>query len=242
MKCLIIAAGQGSRIREKGASKPLVPLLGSPLIEWVARSAMDAGATGLVVVTGYNREILEPFLKDLSARLNLPVEIVFNKDWELANGISVLKARAVLNEPFLLTMSDHVIDASLMGALIEQTSPEAAVTLAVDCDLDNPLVDLDDVTRVQSSDGKIVAIGKNIDTYDCFDTGVFLATPALFDAIEESIKATGDSSLSGGMRLLAAEGRARVLDVTGHFWIDVDDPAAYERAARALSVKSKAYG
>ena len=33
MKCLIIAAGRGSRLLKKGDSKPLVPLLGLPLIE-----------------------------------------------------------------------------------------------------------------------------------------------------------------------------------------------------------------
>jgi 1L-myo-inositol 1-phosphate cytidylyltransferase len=236
MKCLIIAAGQGSRIREKGASKPLVPLLGLPLIEWVANAAREAGITGLVVVTGYNRDHLEPFLADLSHRLSLPVEIVFNQDWELANGISVLKAREVIDEPFLLTMSDHVIDAAIMRELIEKSSPAAAVTLAVDRDLGNPLVDIDDVTRVETGEGRIVSIGKNIANFDCYDTGVFLATPALFGAIEESIEKTGDSSLSGGMRLLAARGAARVLDVTGHFWIDVDDPAAYARAEASLAM------
>ena len=33
MKCLIIAAGRGSRLSCRGPSKPLVPLLGMPLIE-----------------------------------------------------------------------------------------------------------------------------------------------------------------------------------------------------------------
>ena len=111
----------------------------------------------------------------------------------------------------------------------------AALTLAVDRNLANPLVDLDDVTKVETEDGRIVAIGKDIKSYDCFDTGVFLAAPALFEAIDAYNAATGDSSLSGGVRLLASQGRARVQDVSGKFWIDVDDPAAYDRAAAALS-------
>ena len=40
MKCLIIAAGEGIRIRSKGMIKPLVPALGVPLIERVTHSAM----------------------------------------------------------------------------------------------------------------------------------------------------------------------------------------------------------
>ena len=33
VKCLIIAAGSGSRLRRMGGCKPLIPLLGAPLIE-----------------------------------------------------------------------------------------------------------------------------------------------------------------------------------------------------------------
>ena len=44
MKCLIIAAGKGSRLQERGDSKPLIPILGIPLIERVIRAAMEAGA------------------------------------------------------------------------------------------------------------------------------------------------------------------------------------------------------
>ncbi len=43
MKCLIIAAGQGTRLRTKSEVKPLVRLLGVPLIERVIRTAMQSG-------------------------------------------------------------------------------------------------------------------------------------------------------------------------------------------------------
>jgi len=53
MKCLIIAAGKGSRLRQLGDSKPLIPLLGVPFIERAIRSAVEAGADDFYVVTGY---------------------------------------------------------------------------------------------------------------------------------------------------------------------------------------------
>jgi GTP:adenosylcobinamide-phosphate guanylyltransferase len=43
MKCLIIAAGKGSRLQNRGECKPLIPVLGVPLIERVIRSAREAG-------------------------------------------------------------------------------------------------------------------------------------------------------------------------------------------------------
>ena len=43
MKCLIIAAGLGSRLADHGDSKPLVQLDGIPLIEHVILTSMEAG-------------------------------------------------------------------------------------------------------------------------------------------------------------------------------------------------------
>ncbi len=48
MKCLIIAAGRGSRLRQRGDSKPLVPILGIALIERVIRTAVEAGADDFI--------------------------------------------------------------------------------------------------------------------------------------------------------------------------------------------------
>ena len=58
MQCLIIAAGQGRRLRQQGDSKPLVPLLGVPLIERVIRAAREAGADDFSVVIGYQGDRL----------------------------------------------------------------------------------------------------------------------------------------------------------------------------------------
>jgi choline kinase len=92
-------------------------------------------------------------------------------------------------------------------------------------------VDLDDVTKVRVDAGAIRDIGKGLGRYNAFDTGMFLCTPALFAALEESFR-RGDHSLSGGIRTLAARGKARAFDVGDGLWIDVDDDAAYERAER----------
>ncbi|GAI25490.1 unnamed protein product, partial [marine sediment metagenome] len=62
MKCLIIAAGEGSRLSNRGDSKPLVPLLELPLIERVILTAKGAGLSDFYVVTGYNGEKLRKHL------------------------------------------------------------------------------------------------------------------------------------------------------------------------------------
>ena len=57
MKCLIIAAGRGNRLASNGESKPLVPLLGLPLIERTILTARKGGINDFYVVTGYEGEL-----------------------------------------------------------------------------------------------------------------------------------------------------------------------------------------
>ena len=56
MKCLIIAAGHGSRLSSNGESKPLVLLLGLSLIERTILTARKGGINDFYVVTGYEGE------------------------------------------------------------------------------------------------------------------------------------------------------------------------------------------
>ncbi|MBW1816273.1 MAG: NTP transferase domain-containing protein [Deltaproteobacteria bacterium] len=234
MKCLIIAAGKGSRLRQRGDSKPLIPVLGVPLIERAIRSAVEAGVDGFFVVTGYQGERVRGFLGSLAAHLGVPITPLFNEDWEKEDGLSVLKAREHLHEPFLLLMSDHLFDPSIAREMMSHPPDEGEIILAVDEGIRNSLVDMEDVTRVKTEDGKIRNIGKGLTDFNGFDTGIFYCTPAIFEALEHSTEKYGETTLSGAVRILATVDRARALHISGRFWIDVDDPAAFGRAEKAL--------
>ena len=234
IKCLIIAAGKGSRLRQQGDSKPLIPILGLPLIERVIHSAIEAGADDFYVVTGYQEERIRSFLVSLTDRLGCSITPIFNEDWEKENGLSVLKAREYLQEPFLLLMADHLFDPSIARELMALALFDDEIALGVDGDTSNSSVDMEDVTRVKTKDGKILDIGKGLTDFNAFDTGIFLCTPAIFNALERSAKQDGDNTLSGAVKILAAEGKAKTFEISGRFWIDVDDPAAFRRAENSI--------
>jgi len=235
VKCLIIAAGLGSRLRALAASKPLAEVNGTPLIEHVVRSAREAGLAEFVVVTGYRAEAVEGLLADIAARLAVSIETVRNPEWERPNGLSVLAAAAKLDGAFALLMSDHLFDPAILSRLIAAHRPEAALTLAVDEDVASPTLDVDDATKVVfGEDGRIAAIGKTLPRYDAVDTGIFVATPALLDAIAEAVAAGGAGSLSEGVQRLADQGRAFAAPIGHGWWIDVDDAAAHARAEAML--------
>jgi len=235
MKCLIIAAGRGSRLASKGNSKPLVRLLGLPLIERTILTAKKAGINDFYVVTGYEGEKVRHYLDKSGKRTNTKITHVINEEWEKGNGISVLKAKDLIKEPFILLMADHLFDYSILEGLKKEQISEDEIILAVDRNIEsNKLVDIDDVTKVLVNGTKIKAIGKEIKDYNAYDTGIFLCSPVLFHAIEDSLLSTGDSALSGGIKILSGKGNARTFDVRDSYWIDVDDEKAFNKAKNLL--------
>jgi len=226
MNCLIIAAGHGSRLRGISPSKPLTPVAGMALIERAIRAAAAGGATRFTIVTGHEAARVETFLAGLAG---FAIETVRVADWDLPNGHSVVAGAAAIDGDYVLTMADHLFDPAIVRALI--AAPPAPLTLAVDRDLAGPLLDIDDATKVETGpDGGIVRIGKTLARFDAVDTGLFRATPALAEAI-----GAGGGSLSDGVQRLGDRGEAATLDVTGLFWLDVDDPAALAKAQSACS-------
>ena len=234
MKCLIIAAGRGSRLSSRGNSKPLIPLLGLPLIQRSILTARKGGINDFFVVTGYEGEKVRRDLDRFGQGRNIHITHVINEEWEKGNGISVLKARDFIKEPFVLLMADHLFNYSILDGLKREQISDDEIILAVDHNIEsNKLVDIDDVTKVLVEDNKITAIGKNISNYNAYDTGIFLCSSALFPAIIKSLS-KGDSSLSGGIRILSGLGYVKSFDIHDKYWIDVDDEKAFKKAENLL--------
>lgn len=233
MKCLIVAAGQGTRLRGKGPVKPLIRLKGVALLERVVTRARTAGVEQFVVVTGYRGAQVREALDAMAAREGIGITHAVNENWERANGVSVLTAKPLLREPFLLTMCDHLVDADILRGLMSVAVQPQTVTLAVDFNIRGSINDLEDVTRVKCQDGRIERVGKVIRDFNAIDTGVFLCTPIMFDALEAS-QAAGDDSISGAMNVLAQWDKARAFDIHNRLWLDVDDPVAFGKAEDLL--------
>lgn len=228
--CLIIAAGKGSRLVDHGEPKPLVTLGGATLIERVMCTVAAVGIRSFHIVTGYLAGEIERFVPASPLLSGLDVHFVRNDDWERPNGLSVACAAGNLGRRFVLLMSDHLFDGEILSRLLAEPIAADEVILAVDSRVENhPTADLEDVTKVRVEGGVIRDIGKELTDYNAFDTGIFLCTPAIFAALDRSFR-SGDHSLSGGIRELAARGKARVFDIGDSLWIDVDDSPAYARA------------
>ena len=63
MKAVILAAGQGTRIRplSAGVPKPMLPVADRPLVAHTVDAAIDAGADEIVLVVGYEAETVRDY-------------------------------------------------------------------------------------------------------------------------------------------------------------------------------------
>ncbi len=234
-KGLILAAGFGSRL--EGVSpvtefKPLVPLNGKPLIFRTIDSLKKAGCAEVVIVLGHGHEEIRKAILE-SYKGELPLTFVYNADYELSNGVSVLAAKDELGEEFIMTMSDHVLGDSVMKTAKNYSLEKNTAALLVDYKIDS-IFDMDDATKVLEKSGRIISIGKQISDFNCIDTGVFVCTKALINSMEKHYNDHGNVSISDGVQELATSERMYTVDIKDGFWQDVDTPEMLDYAEEAL--------
>ena len=235
-EAVILMAGEGSRLRGSDDTflKPLVPLLGRPLISYALEALIRTGIKTVNFVVGYESGRMIEQVKQLIPA-GLSVSFIENRDWQKQNGVSLLAAADHVSKPFLLTMSDHLFDVAIIGRLLDSFEP-GFLSIAVDRKIDS-IFDLDDAMKVQTRGSRITDIGKNLRHYDAIDTGLFVCPLQIFDYLEraKSGSCENDCSLADGVRLMAGDDRVRAIDIGDAWWQDVDTPEMLQYAERQMS-------
>ena len=231
---LVLAAGNGDRFHNgTRQSKLLQPLLGQPLILRTLETARAAGIRSFEVVVGYQADAVRGTVEDYASRDDVSFHFSTNPEWHLENGVSVLAARHRLqHRRFALIMGDHLFDADVLARLLHTRAADDESLLAVDKRPAVPAVAAE-ATKVRMNGARITAIGKDLVSFDALDTGLFVCAPSLFDALDQA-RALGDTTLSGGIRQLAARGLMRGVDIGNADWHDIDTMADLEAAEHLL--------
>lgn len=225
---VILAAGAGTRLRTAAESKPLCPVAGRPLIDHALERLAAAGIARAIVITGYRAEAIEAHLAGRA--WPLAIETARTSDWREPNGVSARAAAPLVADAALLLMCDHLVDPALYRRLAE-AGAGGGLTLGIDRRIGHPWIDEEDVTRVATGGDRIVAIGKEMTPYDCYDVGVFAVGRPFFAALA----ALPSPSITEAVRALAARGAAGIVDCSDLDWIDVDDPRALAEAESWLA-------
>jgi choline kinase len=228
---VVLAAGTGSRLSPDEA-KPLVAVDRIGLMLRTLASLEMAGCRRAVMVLGWQAEIIQAHIESTYTG-TLDLNFAINPDYHLQNGLSVLSARPLVRNDFILTMADHILDDAIMERVRFHQPPEGGATLCVDYKLDT-IFDMDDATKVETEGTTIKNIGKELEAFNCVDTGVFVCTRGLMDGIEAVYRQKGDASLSEGVKRLADQGKMEALDIGDSYWQDVDTPDMLTHAEKLL--------
>lgn len=254
-EAVILVAGQGSRLRQgyggharlrvsdKRFLKPMIPVLGRPLISYTLDALSCAGINTVQFVVGYQSERMMAQIKQLIPS-GMTGSFIENRDWRKQNGISLLAAASQIVEPFLLIMGDHLFDDAIFDRLLGDFDP-TLLNIAIDRKLDS-IFDLADAMKLQTHQSRIAAISKDLREYDAIDIGLFVCPLEIFGYLERARSADGrsDCSLSDGIRLMAEDDKVRAIDVGESWWQDVDTPrmlryAEEQMGSRALRSGTK---
>lgn len=232
-KAVILAAGRGDRLQRLTVERPksMVPVAGRPVIEYVLTSLARAGIEEVIIVLGYRGEQVQAHLGD-GARFGLEISYAWNAEYTRGNASSLWAALPLTRgEPFLLVMADHLCSASLFQAVLSKADGRSAI--AIDRSGLDPQR-IEEATKVALAGDVIVDLGKGLERWQAIDTGVSYWTPDALRALVGAEPPTGE--LAAFMAEVARRnGALAALDVSGHFWIDLDTEEELRLAERLLA-------
>jgi UDP-N-acetylglucosamine diphosphorylase/glucosamine-1-phosphate N-acetyltransferase len=117
MQAVILAAGEGKRVRPLTRSRPkvMIPVANRPIIEYVIEALEKNGIREIIVVVGYRKEQVSRYLN----QLDIPIEVVVQQK-QLGTAHALKCAESHISGDFLLLPGDNYIDAHSIGRIKEQ--------------------------------------------------------------------------------------------------------------------------
>lgn len=244
MRAIILAAGEGTRLRPHTADKPkcLVELAGKPLLEHQLHALQVAGIDDITIVTGYRAEQIVAY--------GWPTR--HNRDWVSTNMVASLMCAADLldgSKDVLIAYSDIVYEPGILMRLYRCREP---LCTSVDKQwrrlwqlrCDDPLSDAE--TLKLNPTGDIVEIGRKPTSYDQIEAqymGLVLARadvarllPVIYRGLDADATYDGKGKpsmyMTSFLQWLINHGRpVRAVPVDGG-WLEVDSVADLEMYER----------
>lgn len=225
MKAIIMAGGEGRRLKAVTgeAPKPLVPLLGRPLMEHIINLLKSQGFNEICAAVKYRAEdIMNCFGdgKDLGVNLTYRVE-----SQALGTAGGVKNCRDFYgSEDFLVISGDAACDFKLSGLMARHKEEQAAVSIAL---FRNPeplsyglaLTDESDTVRafIEKPDWRHVVT-------DLVNTGIYVISPRVMDYVPDNTPFDFAKEL---FPLLMEKGEKLLGIPMDGYWCDVGNPLSY---------------
>ncbi|MBC7260199.1 MAG: NTP transferase domain-containing protein [Chloroflexi bacterium] len=228
MKAVVMAGGEGSRLRPLtlGRPKPMVPLVNKPVIAHILSLLKQHGITEVVVTVQYMADMIQRYFGDghgMGMRLYYSVE-----DTPLGTAGSVKNAQAFLDEPFIVISGDALTDIDLEKVIAFHQQKRAKITITlfhVPDPLEYGVVITDANGRIQRF---LEKPGWSEVISDTVNTGIYVIEPEVLDYFEADKVFDFSQNL---FPLMMEKGDPLYGYVADGYWCDVGNLQEYLRAS-----------
>jgi mannose-1-phosphate guanylyltransferase / phosphomannomutase len=224
MKAVIMAGGEGSRLRPLTSNqpKPMMPLVNLPMMEHIVGLLRRHGFDEIVVTLAFMPNAIRTYFGDGS---EFGVRMVYaTEEHPLGTAGSVRNAMAELDDRFLVISGDVLTDIDLSKIVAFHEEREALATIGLVA-VDNPLEFGIVITHEDGSVERFLEKPTWGQVFsDTINTGIFVLEPQIFDYIAPDIPV----DFSGDVfPKLLAEGHPLYGAVAEGYWADVGTLEAY---------------
>ncbi|HET7522927.1 MAG TPA: sugar phosphate nucleotidyltransferase [Acidimicrobiales bacterium] len=184
MKAVIMAGGEGTRLRPLTSNqpKPMMPVANRPMMEHVVELLKRHGFHEIVVTVAFQANAIRTYFGDGS---EFGVRMVYATDENpLGTAGSVRNAMEELTEPFLVISGDVVTDIDLRAIVDFHAEKKALATIGLKS-MDNPLEFGIVITRDDGSIERFLEKPTWGQVFsDTINTGIYVLQPEIFDYIQ----------------------------------------------------------
>ena len=231
MKAVVMAGGQGSRLRPLtiGRPKPMVPVVNKPVMAHILELVKRHGITEVIATVQYRAEAIQDYFGN-GHHLGLNITYVV-EEVPLGTAGSVKNAQQYLDEPFIVISGDALTDFDLSKIIAFHEEKGALATLTL-YRVPNPLeygviiTDADGcITRFleKPSWGEVIS--------DQVNTGIYVLQPEVLDLIPEGEPYDWSKQV---FPQLLERGDPMFGYVAEGYWCDIGNHQEYMRASSDL--------
>lgn len=210
-QAVILAAGEGQRLRPFTVNKPKVMLTiaGKPVLQYVIEALALNGIRNIVIIAGYKKEQIFDYF---GAGDRFGIEIVYiTQDKQLGTAHALAQAKSTVDNEFLVLPGDNLIEAGTIARFIT-IKPDAMMVKEVD----NPgrygvvNVEGDSVTGITEKPEKPLS--------NIVNTGIYSFNNRIFDFIETEL------GIPDVINIMLSEGHEVNVLKTDGTWLDIVYP------------------
>lgn len=210
-QAVILAAGEGQRLRPFTATKPkaMLSIADRPILHYVVESLARNGIRNIVLVVGYRREQVFDYMGS-GEQFGVDITYVI-QERQLGTAHALAQAKHVTESEFLVLPGDNLIDAETI-ARFATTKPNAMLAKRADNPLRYGVVTIEEGI-VKNIIEKPKEAGSNI-----INTGIYALTAEFFNFIEAEL------DIPDVLNRMIARGNHLNVQETEGTWLDVVYP------------------